>query len=64
MLVGAVVRQGKEGDVPLMRRRLLPGIVHTLGDLRLFVVEARIALGNLNTAGPFGSVVTVKVIPR
>lgn len=64
LLVAAVIRQGDGGDVPLLRRRLLPGVVHTLGDLRLFVVELRIALGNLNAAGSFGSVVTVKVGPR
>ncbi|WP_026531485.1 hypothetical protein [Arthrobacter sp. H41] len=64
MLVVAVLCQSDAGDVPLMRRRILPGIVHTVGDLRLFMVEARIALGNLNAAGSFGSIVTVKVRPQ
>lgn len=63
-LVCAVFRRGGDGDVPLMRRRLLPGIVHTLGDVSLVVVEARIALGNLNAASPFGSVLNVRVQVR
>jgi hypothetical protein len=63
-LVCAVFRRGDDGDVPLMRRRLLPGITHTLDEVSLVVVETRVALGNLNAAGPFGSVVDVRVRVR
>lgn len=64
LLVGSVIRQDPGGDTVLLRRRLLPGIVYTLQDLRLYVDEATVALGNLNAAGPFGSRLTIKVAPR
>ncbi|MBO3103830.1 hypothetical protein [Cellulomonas fengjieae] len=62
MLVGVAVRQSPDGTpVPLLRRRFLPGLVHTAAELVLVVDEVRIAVGNLNGAGAFGSVLRARV---
>lgn len=62
MLVGIVVRQSADGTpVQLLRRRLLPGLLYAAGEVLLVVDEVRIALGNLNAAGSFGSVLTARV---
>lgn len=61
MLIGVVVRQGADGTpVQLLRRRLLPGLVYTAQELVLVVDELRVAVGNLNGAGSFGSVLTAR----
>jgi hypothetical protein len=62
LLVAAVARQEPDGTlVPLLRRRLLPGLLYTARELLLLVDEVRIAAGNLNGAGPFGSVLRARV---
>lgn len=62
LLVAAIARQQADGVVvPLLRRRLLPGLTHTAGELVLVVDDVRIAAGNLNGAGQFGSVVEARV---
>lgn len=62
LLVAAIARQQADGVlVPLLRRRLLPGLVHTASELVLAVDDVRIAAGNLNGAGRFGSVVDARV---
>lgn len=62
LLVAAIARQQTDGVlVPLLRRRLLPGLMHTASELVLIVDDVRIAAGNLNGAGQFGSVVEARV---
>ena len=62
LLVASIGRQQADGTlVPLLRRRLLPGLVHTARELVLVLDELRIAAGNLNGAGQFGSVVRARV---
>lgn len=61
LLVGTLVRHSVDGTpVQLMRRRLLPGLLYTAGELRLVVDEIRVARGNLNGAGAFGSVLRAR----
>jgi hypothetical protein len=61
MLIGTLARQSPDGvPVELLRRRLLPGLLYTAGELRLVVDELRIAVGNLNGAGSFGSVLRAR----
>jgi hypothetical protein len=65
MLVGTLVRQSSDGTpVQLLRRRLLPGLVYTAHELALVVDEVRIAVGNLNGAGSFGSVLRARAGAR
>lgn len=62
LLVASIGRQQADGTlVPLLRRRLLPGLIHTARELVLVLDELRIAVGNLNGAGQFGSVVRARV---
>jgi hypothetical protein len=62
LLVAAVSRQEADGTlVPLLRRRLLPGLVYTARELVLVIDEVYVAAGNLNGAGPFGSVLVARV---
>lgn len=61
MLVGVVVRQAADGTpVQLLRRRLLPGLVYSTQELVLVVDELRVAIGNLNGVGSFGSVLRAR----
>lgn len=65
VLVGVVVRQSADGTpVQLLRRRLLPGLVYTARELVLVVDEVRVAVGNLNGAGSFGSVLRARAGAR
>lgn len=65
MLVATVVRQSADGTaVQLLRRRLLPGLVYTARELVLVVDEMRVAVGNLNGAGSFGSVLRARAGAR
>lgn len=65
ILVAAVVRQDEDGGTTtLLRRRLLPGQVHHAGELVLVLDEVRVAVGNLNGAGAFGSVLRARVGTR
>lgn len=62
LLVATVTRQQPDGSlVPLMRRRLVPGLLYTARELVLVVDELHIAAGNLNGAGQFGSVLLARV---
>jgi hypothetical protein len=62
LLVAAVGRREPDGAlVPLLRRRLLPGLLYTARELLLVVDEVHVAAGNLNGAGPFGSVLRARV---
>jgi hypothetical protein len=62
ILVGAVVRQNTDGtSTTLIRRRLLPGLLYRAQELLVAVDEVRIARGNLNGAGTWGSVLTARV---
>jgi hypothetical protein len=61
ILVMAVTRQAASGDVPLLRRRVLPGLVYDAGDLLLTFSTVAVAAGNLNGAGSFGSLLTAGV---
>lgn len=62
LLVAAVARQEPDGTlVPLLRRRLLPGLLYTAHELLLVLDEVYVAAGNLNGAGPFGSVLRARV---
>ncbi len=62
LLVAAVVRQNADGSTTtLLRRRLLPGLLYPAGELVLVVDALRIARGNLNGAGTWGSVLTARV---
>jgi hypothetical protein len=64
MLIGAITRQDRTGDVPLLRRRLEPGLLYTLPDLLILLDDAQIAIGNLNGVGSYGSVLTARVARR
>lgn len=61
ILVMAVDRRDPAAVVPLLRRRVIPGLSYTAGQLLIQVGTAAVALGNLNAAGAFGSVLDVKV---
>lgn len=62
MLVGTVARQNADGSVTtLLRRRLLPGLLYPAGELLLVLDELRIARGNLNGAGTWGSALSARV---
>jgi hypothetical protein len=55
ILVMAVTRQDPAGDVPVLRRRVLPGLVYDARDLLVTFSSVTVAAGNLNGAGSFGS---------
>lgn len=62
MLVGRVLRVGADGSqVPVMRRRLLPSLLYRAADLVLVVDTLRVAAGNLNGPGAFGSMLSARV---
>jgi|SRR5215813_3246638 len=61
ILVMAVTRQDATGDVALLRRRVLPGLVYDAGELLMTFATVQIAAGNLNAAGSFGSLLTAAV---
>jgi hypothetical protein len=60
-LIGAVVRQDPAGEVVLLRRRLLPGLGYQAVEVELVLDTAVIAVGNLNGAGAYGSVIDARV---
>jgi hypothetical protein len=61
ILVLAVDRRDLGTVTPLLRRRVIPGLTYRAGQLLLVVDQAGIALGNLNGAGSYGSVLSVRV---
>jgi hypothetical protein len=61
ILVLIVDRRDPDGVVPLLRRRVLPGLVYDARDLWVRVDTIGIAVGNLNGAGSYGSVLDVQV---
>lgn len=63
-LVLVVVRQEADGDVPLLRRRVLPGLVYPARDLLITFFEITVALGNLNGVGAYGSRIAAGVAAR
>jgi hypothetical protein len=60
-LVADVVRKADGHDTVLLHRRLLPGLSYVVAELRLDVVRASVAIGNLNGRGPFGSQLDIRV---
>lgn len=60
LLLGVDLRD-PDGVTPLLRRRVIPGLSYTAGQLLLVVRQAAIALGNLNGTGRYGSVLDVGV---
>ncbi|MCP2341339.1 hypothetical protein [Actinomadura rupiterrae] len=54
-LVLAVDREEIGGTVPILRRKLVPGIVYAAHELVLTFVTLRLDPRNLNAAGAFGS---------
>jgi hypothetical protein len=65
-LVLRVVRQAEVGTQVLLLRRLVaePDLVHAAGPLAVRMTQARIARGNLNGTGSFGTQVTIEVARR
>ncbi|HET8971636.1 MAG TPA: hypothetical protein VFN19_11285 [Candidatus Nanopelagicales bacterium] len=63
-LIGAVIRQDADHETVLLRRRLLPGLAYQAVELSLVLDTAAIAVGNLNGAGPYGSVINARVGAR
>ncbi|WP_326673418.1 hypothetical protein [Streptomyces canus] len=60
-LVVTVVREGVAEGVTLLRRKVIPGLVYRAGELALVFRTVRIALGNLNGYGRWGSEVVAGV---
>lgn len=60
-LVADVVREANGLELVLLHRRLLPGLSYLLAELRLDVVRASVAIGNLNGHGQFGSRIDIRV---
>jgi hypothetical protein len=60
-LVVSVVREGTAEGVTLLRRKVIPGLVYRAGELALVLRTIRIALGNLNGVGRWGSEVVAGV---
>ncbi|CCK24486.1 hypothetical protein BN159_0107 [Streptomyces davaonensis JCM 4913] len=60
-LVVTVVREGTAGGVTLLRRKVIPDMVYRAGELALVFRTIRIALGNLNGFGRWGSEVVAGV---
>jgi hypothetical protein len=65
-LVLRVATADEEGAHVLLLRKLVPdpGLVHYAGPLAITLVEARVARGNLNGSGRFGSRITIGVAQR
>lgn len=62
LLIGAVVRESADGTLlPLLRRRLLPGLVYEAHELVLCIDRVSIAVGNLNGLGSYGSILDARV---
>lgn len=61
ILVLGIDRRDAQGVTPLLRRRVIPGLTYTAGQLLLAVRAASVALGNLNGTGNYGSVLDVGV---
>lgn len=61
ILVMAVDRHDPAAVTPLLRRRVIPGLSYTAGQLLIRLDTAAVALGNLNATGSFGSVLDVEV---
>ena len=60
-LIADVVRESHGREHVLLHRRLLPGLSYLLAELRLDVVHASVAIGNLNGHGQFGSRIDIRV---
>jgi hypothetical protein len=63
-LVLSLDREEPGGPVPLLRRKLVPGVEYLAAELALTFVTMRLDLRNLNGAGTFGSEVVGGVAPR
>ncbi|MFG1997554.1 hypothetical protein ACGFNU_00210 [Spirillospora sp. NPDC048911] len=63
-LVLAVDREEPGGPVPILRRKLVPGVEYLAAELALTFRTLRLDLRNLNAAGAFGSEVAGGVAPR
>ena len=61
ILVLVVDRRDPDRVVPLLRRRVLPGLTYDARDLWVRIETIGIAIGNLNGAGAYGSVLDVQV---
>ncbi|MDP9696699.1 UNVERIFIED_ORG: hypothetical protein J2X79_004282 [Arthrobacter globiformis] len=60
-LTVTVVQERSVGDVTLLRRKVIPGMVYRAGELALVFRTIRIALGNLHGSGRWGSEVVAGV---
>jgi hypothetical protein len=65
-LVLRVVRQGPAGPQVVLLRKLLaePGLVHDAGELAITLTDARVARGNLNGPGHYGTQIVMGVAQR
>jgi hypothetical protein len=65
-LVLRVVSQGAAGPRVILLRKLVPepSLVHYGGDLAVELLQARIARGNLNGAGHYGTQIVIGVASR
>jgi hypothetical protein len=54
-LVVGVVQETPAGLLPLLRRKVVPGLVYSAGPLALTFTSARIDVRNLHGTGSFGS---------
>ncbi|MFE5923672.1 hypothetical protein [Streptomyces sp. NPDC056468] len=63
-LVIGVQRDGVGGAVPLLRRKVMPGLEYEAGELALVFTSVRVHPRNLNGAGAHGSRIVGGVAPR
>jgi hypothetical protein len=65
-LVLRVVRRGPAGPEVVLLRKVVPepGLVHYTGELAIVVTRAKVARGNLNGTGHFGTEITIGVAQR
>jgi hypothetical protein len=65
-LVLRVVQQSETGPRVLLLRRLVaePDLIHDAGPLAVRMTRARIARGNLNGTGSYGTQITIEVARR
>ncbi|MFD0277840.1 hypothetical protein ACFVHB_28575 [Kitasatospora sp. NPDC127111] len=65
-LVLRVVRHGPDGPRVVFLRKLPaePGLIHHAGPLAIRLLEARVARGNLNGRGHYGSSIVIGVAQR
>ncbi|MGF1430789.1 hypothetical protein [Kitasatospora sp. LaBMicrA B282] len=65
-LVLRVVQHGPDGPSVVFLRKLVaePGLVQSAGPLAIRVLEARLARGNLNGSGHYGSSIVIGVAQR